>query len=183
MDQSAQQALWAWVVDNMASAVLALDADLNVLATNAAARALLGDEILPPFIERGVLSCLEALSSRNERRSPSVRVEAPDHRVALFLTCERVSIRPIDVVVWMQREVLRDVDLLAALRQQVELSAREFQLISLIRVGKSNAQIAHVLGLAESTVKSYLHRLFDRLAVKSRGQLLHLVERLRDSSR
>lgn len=62
--------------------------------------------------------------------------------------------------------------------QQVEpasLSAREKQILGLVVLSYSNAQIAEQLFLAESTVKSHLSSVFVKLGVKSRNEAVDLI--------
>ncbi|MEO6225389.1 MAG: response regulator transcription factor [Sphingomicrobium sp.] len=51
------------------------------------------------------------------------------------------------------------------------LTARERQLVELVRRGLRNREIAAELGVTEGTVKVYLHAIFDRLGVASRTEL------------
>jgi DNA-binding NarL/FixJ family response regulator len=51
------------------------------------------------------------------------------------------------------------------------LTARERQIVSLIRLGKANKEIAHELHLTEGTVKEYLSRIFRKLEVHNRTEL------------
>src|SRR5271154_2427214 len=55
------------------------------------------------------------------------------------------------------------------------LSARERQVIQHLASGLSNREIAHTLGLSPHTVKNYLFRIFDKLGVSSRTELLYLT--------
>ncbi len=55
------------------------------------------------------------------------------------------------------------------------LSARERQVIQHVAGGMSNREIAHALGLSPHTVKNYLFRIFDKLGVSSRTELLYLT--------
>jgi DNA-binding NarL/FixJ family response regulator len=54
-----------------------------------------------------------------------------------------------------------------------KLSKRQTQLIAMLDKGMSNRDIATELEISEHTVKVHLWRLFRRLAVKSRTQVLH----------
>lgn len=54
-----------------------------------------------------------------------------------------------------------------------KLSKRQKQLLLLLDSGLSNREIAEQLGISEHTVKVHLWRLFRRLGVKSRTQVLH----------
>ncbi|RKS85699.1 LuxR family two component transcriptional regulator [Microbacterium sp. AG790] len=54
----------------------------------------------------------------------------------------------------------------------VELSVRERQIIALIGLGSSNRRIAETLELTVSTVKTYIARLYTKLGVHNRVQLV-----------
>jgi DNA-binding NarL/FixJ family response regulator len=55
------------------------------------------------------------------------------------------------------------------------LSARERQVIQQLAAGLTNREIAHALKLSPHTVKNYLFRIFDKLGVSSRTELLYLT--------
>lgn len=57
------------------------------------------------------------------------------------------------------------------------MSEGERRVIHWLRLGKTNAQIAKLVSLSESTVKHYLTGIFDKLGVENRAQLVrHLAE-------
>jgi two-component system nitrate/nitrite response regulator NarP len=56
-------------------------------------------------------------------------------------------------------------------REAHALSPRERQLISLVRTGLRNRDVAEQLGVTEGTIKVYLHALFEKLGVSSRTEL------------
>jgi two-component system nitrate/nitrite response regulator NarL len=55
------------------------------------------------------------------------------------------------------------------------LSARERQVIEYLASGRTNREIAQSLGLSRHTVKNYLFKIFDKLGVSSRTELLYLT--------
>jgi DNA-binding NarL/FixJ family response regulator len=55
------------------------------------------------------------------------------------------------------------------------LSARERQVTQCLASGMTNRDIADSLGLSPHTVKNYLFRIFDKLGVSSRTELLYLA--------
>jgi DNA-binding NarL/FixJ family response regulator len=55
------------------------------------------------------------------------------------------------------------------------LSARERQVIQHLAGGMTNREIAQALDLSPHTVKNYLFRIFDKLGVSSRTELLYLT--------
>ena len=52
----------------------------------------------------------------------------------------------------------------------IELSNREQEVLQLVVMGNTNAQIARKLTIAESTVKSHLQKIFAKLKVQSRTE-------------
>jgi len=52
------------------------------------------------------------------------------------------------------------------------LTPREEQVVALVADGMSNRDIAHELGLSEHTVKKYIFRIFDKLGVSTRVELV-----------
>jgi DNA-binding NarL/FixJ family response regulator len=56
------------------------------------------------------------------------------------------------------------------------LSKRELEVSRLVGAGLSNREISETLGLSEHTVKNYLSRIFEKLGVSSRTELvLHIL--------
>ena len=74
-------------------------------------------------------------------------------------------------------EALANAPLVRATNHQgIELlSARERQVVQHLAGGMSNREIAHALGLSPHTIKNYLFRIFDKLGVSSRTELLFLT--------
>ena len=59
------------------------------------------------------------------------------------------------------------------------LSARQAEVLGLMARGKSNREIAELLGLSEGTVKIHLRAIFKALGVSSRTQAMVVVNRQR----
>jgi DNA-binding NarL/FixJ family response regulator len=55
------------------------------------------------------------------------------------------------------------------------LSVRERQILATVIMGLSNGEIAQRLYITESTVKSHLASIFDKLGVRSRAEAAELV--------
>lgn len=56
-----------------------------------------------------------------------------------------------------------------------ELTQREGELVRLIYEGKSNGDIAEMLFISESTVKTHIYNIFKKMNIKNRIQLVCLV--------
>jgi len=52
------------------------------------------------------------------------------------------------------------------------LTARQEQVVALVAEGLSNREVAHELRLSEHTVKKYLYRIFEKLGISSRVELV-----------
>lgn len=76
----------------------------------------------------------------------------------------------------------RDADALASLRSRFRLTVRDLQVVVRIGRGQSNRTIAEALGLSEGTVKNYVHRVYEIVGVRSRTQLVALLDEIRSES-
>lgn len=77
----------------------------------------------------------------------------------------------------------RDVHLKNIVGRVRELSDREQQITNLVCDGHSNKVIATRLGLSEGTVKAHLHRIFTKLRIGNRSELIALALSRRNSIR
>jgi DNA-binding CsgD family transcriptional regulator len=137
----------------------------------------LAAELLRGFSDAQLRAAVEEQQVAGGRRA--VRMETADRGTALYVATVPSRRRPGDTVVTLRREELRDDGTLEHMRARFGISVRERQLIAMLRQGRRNHEIAAELGLTLGTVKSYLHRLFERTGVGSRTELLALIERIR----
>ena len=82
---------------------------------------------------------------------------------------------------WLDQEVMQRAMQLAmspdAPRDPLEaLSARERAVASLAQRGLRNKEIADELGLTEGTVKVHLHKVFEKLGLRGRTELILLAQ-------
>jgi two-component system, NarL family, nitrate/nitrite response regulator NarL len=69
------------------------------------------------------------------------------------------------------------------LRRKVALTPREREIVSFLRQGMRNKQIAGEMGITEGTVKIYLFRLFHKMDVRNRFELARcgILDQLQDT--
>ena len=65
-----------------------------------------------------------------------------------------------------------------ALIEQLELSARELEILDLMAKGNSNQEIANSIFISLSTVKTHNQNIFEKLDVKRRTQAIEKAKRL-----
>jgi DNA-binding CsgD family transcriptional regulator len=59
---------------------------------------------------------------------------------------------------------------------EYNISKREREIVKLILQGKSNKEIEDALFISVHTVKNHIHNLYQKLGVKSRGQLVYFMQ-------
>jgi len=175
-------ALCIGALEQMGIGVIGCDDSLAVLEATPTALRLLsliapaGEGRLPDAV-RAAASAALARSDDGRRTLPR-RVESADRRCAIYVNTRRVDLPPTRVAIHLQLQRMTDVELFETLRERFELSARDRRLIGLLRQGQKNAEIAAALELTVGTVKSYVHDLFEKLEVHSRGELMAVFDRL-----
>jgi DNA-binding NarL/FixJ family response regulator len=163
------------VMEGEGAALIVCDGDLHIVAATEPARAMArldpGATSLPHEIRAAVE---ERLATRDEGASAPVVAPGKDHRQALVVRVRRLC-GPLASTVALTLEPA------SAWREssKLGLSARDRQLVRLLRRGQSNRQIAAQLGLSEGTVKIYLHQLFQKLQVESRMQLVARLDEVK----
>lgn len=68
----------------------------------------------------------------------------------------------------LQRQIAEQIRMRRG-ESQIHLSTREIEILGAVAAGKSAAEIATLLSLAESTVKTHLTRIYDKLGVSERA--------------
>jgi DNA-binding NarL/FixJ family response regulator len=58
-----------------------------------------------------------------------------------------------------------------------QLTPREYQVAMLVASGLSNKEIARELGLSDGTVKLHMHKVIQKLSVKSRYEAMLMILR------
>ena len=147
--------------------------------------------------DRSGLDVLRTLRSRGDQRSVVLLTGSLNERraqEALQLGVSGVVIKanaPRDLLIcleavaqgrrWFDQEVLQRAmeaaqSLEAASDPLNGLSARERAIVALVQRGLRNKEVAAELGLTEGTVKVHLHKIFEKLGVRSRTELILLAQ-------
>jgi DNA-binding NarL/FixJ family response regulator len=146
----------------------------QMLYQSARFRALVGDS-LPDVLLEAIDGYVRARRDA-QRPPPAMRLQLGDH--AVYLRTARCAGEPPLEVVVVRQEVLRDADTFALLNSRYGVSRREFQVLSGLRLGKTNGQIATDFGLSPGTVARHVHRLLERFSVSNRTHLVNVVEQM-----
>lgn len=167
-----------------------------VLDTLAGARPdlLILDNGMP---ERSGLDVLRTLRSRGDNRPVVLltgglndelareAIQLSVNGIVIKATAPRDLLTCLESVVqgrrWLDQDVMQRVMEQAmspdAPRDPFEvLSGRERAVASLARRGLRNKEIADELGLTEGTVKVHLHKVFDKLSIRGRTELILLAQ-------
>jgi LuxR family maltose regulon positive regulatory protein len=135
----------------------------DALVTIADALALAAPEgYIRRFVDEGT-AMLEILLAVAER---GVATEYLKRLLASFPAATNVRPRPIKASL-PEQQVARDVSLVLE-----PLSQRELEVLRLIADGKSNAEVAKILVIALSTVKTHTNSIFSKWQVTSRTQAI-----------
>ncbi len=130
---------------------------------------------LPRALRTVVLSLRRALSperDRDEESVPSLRARARSGRwLTLYgsLT-EATPERPAETVIII--EPTKPEELLPFSMSVYGLSPREEELVKLVVRGLSTTQISRTLFISEHTVNNHLRSVFEKVRVRSRGELV-----------
>ncbi len=162
-----------------------VDADVAIISSSLRDGPEAGFSLLKRLSNANPLLCCIMLLESGDRelvikafRSGALGVVERDHSYELLCKCVYSVYRG---QVWANSQQLRY--LLDALvtgipgkltdaQGKVLLSGREEQIVSLVAEGMKNREIAELLGLSEHTVKNHLFRIFERLGISSRAELI-----------
>ncbi len=81
-----------------------------------------------------------------------------------------------DGLVWMPPTVQAALAVRENSRTR-QLTARESELVRLVAIGMRNAEVAERLSITESTVKTHLNNIFQKLDLRDRVELTHYAIR------
>jgi transcriptional regulator of acetoin/glycerol metabolism len=172
--------LRAWVITVLPPSapaepfMLAVDEDQRILGADRSARAILGLD--SALIARGL--SLWALFDR----SPSLlRASNDDATVSLARVGDQQPWRalitpPRPTSARLASPAVRGFATTGMPKGESALSPRERSILDLIGQGRSNKEIARLLGVSPETVKSHIKNMFSKLGVARRAQAVHQAE-------
>jgi DNA-binding NarL/FixJ family response regulator len=168
---------WRLVLDLLEQGVVVCDEDLaSVRAANREARAMFaalgedGDARLP----RAIRTALDGHVG-DERFARAIEVNAPSGR-HYFVRARRIPAPPGGVLVLIAEARVRREQVIGVMHERLGLSRRQCELAAMVREGMSSPDIATALGLSDGTVRQYLSRLYEQLAVTGRAQLVAKID-------
>ena len=103
---------------------------------------------------------------------------------SLYLSSCALHLLNIIPIVWLKKFFMRDytkfspdedLPFLDVVLQNYSISNREREIMELILQGKSNKEIEELLFISYNTVKNHIYNLYQKLGVKSRGQLINFI--------
>jgi two-component system, NarL family, response regulator len=80
--------------------------------------------------------------------------------------------------VWIPSSVQTELTTLLTNSSDKRLTFREAEIVRYVSTGLRNAEIAERLAISESTVKTHLNNIFQKLGVRNRIQLMHYAIRV-----
>ena len=186
LDERSIGRLCVQVLEKFHVHLLVCTADLRIVFATRSAKAILrrcddgpaarGAEIGPALLA----AVNQYLTRRQEGRRAAVTMRTRDRALAVHVSCMRVSdAGPAALLIRLETEHRRIADVLEVARDRYALSAQETRLLRMLLEKRGNDEIAERLHIKLGTVKIYLHRLYRKLDVHARGEVLSVLERIR----
>jgi NarL family two-component system response regulator LiaR len=101
--------------------------------------------------------------------------------LALKLSKPKIETVVVEKEVYIDRHIApaaREFVMNAALAGELDLSKRELEILGLLSQGHSNQEIAALLFISISTVKTHNQNIFEKLNVKRRIQAVEMAKKL-----
>jgi two-component system, NarL family, response regulator DegU len=163
------------LVEELDPDVLLLDMEMPIVK---------GVEVARRLIDKGSKVRILALSAYNDREYILGLLATG---AAGYLTKDEVPETIIEAVRgvargeagWVSESVAERVrawESRDAFRPTFDITNREFQILELLELGKTNKEIGEMLGITRKTVESHLASLFVKLGVKSRGEAVRFAQ-------
>lgn len=125
------------------------------------------DKTFAQALDRGAAS---VLSMRATRADFELAIRAVRRESGVYV--------PPDVVSWLATQSLGREANIGFLQEEVRLTPREHEVLSLILEGQTNHETAKSLMISPNTVRSHLHSLSVKFDASNRARLLHRAREL-----
>ena len=171
MSEVLPRALLDAVVDDLSISIVVLD-DRRVLYRNTSARILAEKLRREHHTDLTVLlrDQVDAAASHLRANGRAVSVVTSGNGEPFYIHLREMMVDGVgQTLVACIREIAPERE---AVRQCYGLSAREAQVVDLVLRGYGNRDIAATLDIAPSTAKKHLNRIFNKIGVDSRAQLI-----------
>ncbi len=161
------EGFWRQLLENMHVALFLFDADGSLLYENSEAREM-----------EGCLSDVRGSSSfsdyiRSVLKENRLETEWGPFSLSILRTVSPQDSRPVTAVMAHRSKPKRmDAD---SLRRRHHLTSREVEICMLVHKGLTDPEIASVLNIAYSTVRTHLNNLFTKLDVTTRSELIYIL--------
>jgi DNA-binding CsgD family transcriptional regulator len=182
----------ASVLEGAMLAAFVVDAELTLLHANPHARALLdqGDvlrlaqgRVVPQHgapLARLVRAAADGAARQRQEPARWLRIERGHGRAPLALSvaplpAEPGAATPQPLVLMLLRDPKQRTPPVQALQQLFDLTPAEASVAQALAGGDSLDQVAQALLISPNTVKTHLHRIFDKTATSRQGELIALI--------
>jgi DNA-binding CsgD family transcriptional regulator len=187
--RAVEAATYASVLDGLSVGVLLVAPDLRLLHANRAGEALLrsgdplglrrGRIIAPASVASALTVALAAPLDGIGRRGlgiPARRRDGEELVLHLLPLSPATALAPaVAAAIFVAPATAPRPTPIAALTALFDLTPSEARVLDLIAAGRTNADIARALGVAMSTVRTHLLRLFDKTRTHRQADLVALV--------
>jgi DNA-binding CsgD family transcriptional regulator len=185
--QAVERATWRAVLDALSFAVLLVGLDLRLLHANRAGETLLrtadplglraGRVSAPRSVAAALAAALAAPAIDLNRRGLGIPARRSDGEelVLHVLPLGAAAPLPAAAAVFVAPAIHPPPAPLAALAALFDLTPTETRVLELIGAGRTNAETAAALGVALSTVRTHLLRLFEKTGTRRQADLVALL--------
>lgn len=197
-DATAVAETFSAVLDATSSGVFIVDGDARILHANAAAQPMLAagdpireaggrlqlrEELVPGQLIAAIRGATdEAALGRRGLGIPTRRLDGSAVTATVMPLERRTSRGGLSARAAAAVLIATSAPLelpAGALSLLYDLTPAEIRVFELVVEGNTNAAVARALGVSPSTVKTHMHRMFDKLGVRTRVELVRLAHSIR----
>lgn len=144
----------------------------NAAAVDLAARLRTNDRIELRVLLLDHIAAIEQAQGRTDEAAPTLTLLTSQGGEPFYLNVLPIARHRRRLPATYAVTIRSNVADVQAFRRRYRLSARETQITALVMRGNANREIAQALGITVETTKKHLGRIFDKVGVDSRAQLM-----------